>query len=60
MNKGKLANDSLKINNAKELSNAQLQLKREELANDRIKEKNKQVLEKEKLKRAIVQGDKSH
>jgi hypothetical protein len=60
MNKGKLANDSMKINNAKELSNAQLQLKREELANDRIKEKNKQVLEKEKLKRAIVQGDKSH
>jgi hypothetical protein len=59
MNKGKLANDSLKISNAKELANAQLQLKREELANDRIKEKNKQILEKEKLKRAKVQGDKS-
>lgn len=59
MNKGKLANDSMKINNAYELAQQKLQIDREKLSNDRIKEKNKQVLEAEKLKRAKVQGDKS-
>ena len=57
--KGKLANDSMKIENARDYATAQIQIKREQLANDRVKERNKQILEGEKLKRAKIQGDKS-
>lgn len=59
LGKGKLANESLKISNAQDLAQQQIQLKREGFANDRVKEKNKQILEGKKLKRTIVQGDKS-